>query len=140
MGTDGDDGDDSGVRSWLPPIRLPPLFPDRTSIVLPAGPSGRPRLLAAALLADTLDAVLLLGGAPVPDVPRALGVVVLAGALLGWRGALAGWELVAAAFLPVAAAFPTLTVLAVSDLVGLGYPEEVDGDAEREGEPPDQRE
>jgi hypothetical protein len=135
---EGDD-EDGGVRFWLPPIRLPPLFPDGVALVLPAGPSGRPRLLAAAVLADGVDAALLLGGAPIPGYARAVGVVALAGVLLGRRGVLAGWELLAAAVLPVAAVFPTLTALLV-DLVGLGHPEEIEGDAEREGEPPDERE
>ncbi|MFB6217994.1 MAG: hypothetical protein ABEH77_02275, partial [Halobacteriaceae archaeon] len=139
-GRDDGSGDGGPIRFWLPPLRLPPLFPDRFRVALPARPRGRPRVLLAAAVADLADATLLLGGAPVPGYARALGVAVLGWALLGRRGTLALWELGAVALFRPAAAAPTLTLLAGLEFLGLGNPEQVQGDAEREREPPDERE
>lgn len=67
--TDADDAADRSGRLGfrLPPVRLPPLFPDDFRIVLPASDGARridvpaPLLFAAVLAFDALDAALALG-------------------------------------------------------------------------------
>lgn len=119
---DGDDGDDasSGFSFSLPPIRLPPLFPERFRVLWPAGaggPSTRPSPLAATagLVAfDAADAALAVWGtdAAVVAGARVLAGSLVAGAAFGLPGAL--YALEAAAVLTGAGAltaFPTLTAL-----------------------------
>lgn len=138
---------DDGIRFTLPPIRLPPLFPGEFRLRIPAAerprtPVTRRRLLAAAALADLLDGALAVSVAsPVPAYARALAVAVLGVLLVGRAGLLALWEVVVVALgAPLAAAAPTLTALLALDFLRLGDPEQVQGDAQREGEPPDDRE
>jgi hypothetical protein len=143
-GGDGEEDRDGGWGLSLPPIRLPRVvsLPFRLPIPRrPRSPPTRRRLLAVALVVDAVDAVLALQVGTSGQYARALAVVVAALVLVGRRGVLAGWEVAAvAAGVPITGVVPTLTALAGLDLVGLGHPEEVQGDAEREGEPPDQRE
>jgi hypothetical protein len=108
--TGGDDGRD---RGFLPPFRLPPLFPDDFEFSLPIPErvrTGRRGPLLAAALFDTLDAALTT--IPAADLPRTVAGTVLAALLAGVPGVLYTCEVVAAAAgagaLTVA---PTLLVL-----------------------------
>jgi hypothetical protein len=139
---DGDEDD-----SWnlsLPPVRLPRVvsLPFRLpELRRPRSPPTRRRLFAVALAVDAVDAALAFQVGPVGQYARSALVVLVALALFGRRGVLAAWEVIAVVVgVPAVGVAPTLGALAGLDLLGLGHPEEVQGDAEREGEPPDQRE
>jgi len=119
---DGDDGDDSSPRLSfsLPPVRLPPLFPERFRVLWPGGgggPTRRPSrgtAIAALVAFDLADAALAVwvADAPVVAGTRVLAGSVVAGAAFGLPGAL--YALEAAAVLAGAGlltAFPTLSAL-----------------------------
>ena len=118
----GDEDEEGGWRLGfsLPPIRLPPLFPDSLRVVLPApgvGPirvSGR-AVLFGALVFDLVDAALALWGADGVLVwVRGVAGVVLGVVVAGPVGLVAAWEpLAAAAGYGVLAVVPTLTLLAL---------------------------
>jgi len=123
--SDRADSDDRRFSFSLPPIRLPPMFPDRFRVLWPGGgdgPSTRasPLTAAAALVAfDLVDAALALA----VDAPTVAAARVLAGALVaagafGLPGLLYAAEAVAVlggfAGLTVA---PTLTLLLVVRLL-----------------------
>jgi len=122
---DRTDSDDRGFSFSLPPIRLPPMFPDRFRVLWPGGgegPSARPsRLTAAAALVafDIVDAVLALA----VDVPAVAAARVVAGALVaagafGLPGLLYAAEGAAVlGGLAELTVFPTLTLLLVVRLV-----------------------
>ena len=117
-----DDADDaSGDFSLsLPPIRLPPLFPDRFRVLWPGG-GGGPAALPSPLTAtaglaafDLADAALAVWvhSPPAVDGARVLAGSLVAGAAFGLPGAL--YVLEAAALLAgvgALTAFPTLTAL-----------------------------
>lgn len=118
---DDRDGSDDGERERdgggglgfsLPPVRLPPLFPEdlRVVFLLPGRPGGvavsRRGLLAAAAVFDLVDAALALSvGTPVVAWGRTVAGALLASLFVGGYGALAVWEVAA-----VAAGYPALTV------------------------------
>ncbi|WP_336036267.1 hypothetical protein [Halobacterium yunchengense] len=122
--TDGDDTVDDGDGGFslsLPPIRLPPLFPEDFRVLWPVG--GRPRGrvsrrgVAAALLAfDAVDAALAL----TVDAAAVTAVRVVAGSLVaaaafGALGVAYVWEAAAAlAGAGELGAAPTLTLLLVA--------------------------
>lgn len=122
---DRDDSDDHGFSFSLPPIRLPPMFPDRFRVLWPGGgdgPSPRASRFSAAfaLVAfDLVDAALALG----VDVPAVAAARVVAGGLIaagvfGLPGLLYAAEgAVLLAGVPELTVFPTLTVLLVVRLV-----------------------
>lgn len=119
--TDDDAADTSGDFSFsLPPIRLPPLFPEHFRVLWPGGgggPSTRPsRVTAIAGLVafDLADAALAVWAtdAAVVTGARVLAGSLVAGAVFGLPGAL--YALEAAAMLGGAGlltVFPTLTAL-----------------------------
>lgn len=120
-GSETDDDDASRDFSFsLPPIRLPPLFPERFRVLWPGGggrPSARPsRVTAIAGLVafDLADAALAVWATDAPAVAgaRVLAGSLVAGAAFGLPGAL--YALEAAAVLGgvgLLTAFPTLTAL-----------------------------
>jgi hypothetical protein len=142
-----EEDDERGFRITLPPITLPDFFPEGFR------PNFRPAervrtpgaspltVLALALLLDAADAALVLAGAG--GALPALLTAVLAVVLLGKLGALQLWEVLPVLLAPLSplGAFPTLTALALLQLrgelhvLGVGHPEHVEGDAEREGQP-----
>jgi len=121
--SDGRDG--SGFSFSLPPIRLPPMFPERFRVLWPGGgggPSTRAsRLTATAALVafDVFDAVLAL----IVDAPAVAGARVVAGALVsagafGLPGLLYAAEgAMLLGGVPEWTVFPTLTLLLVVRLV-----------------------
>lgn len=126
--TQGSDGgpeqpsvDDSsrGITFRLPPIQLPPLFPDQLRIVLPLPGYRHGRSLSAgwvlvvALVFDALDATLALTATGPVDLVRTGGGTVLAVLATGWMGGLYVVELIAVILgVPAVTAFPSLAVLA----------------------------
>ena len=144
---DGGDSEEERSGGWglsLPPIRLPRVV--SLPVHLPvlrrprSPPTGR-RLLAVTLAVDAVDAVAVLQVGTGGQYARSVVLVGVTVVLFGRLGVLAAWEGAAvAAGVSVVGVAPTLTTLAGLDLLGLGHPEEVQRDAESEGEPPDQRE
>lgn len=151
-----DRDDDSRLRFTLPPMSLPPVtLPDRIRLILPAferpeRPSRvrvRTRSVVAALLVlDAFDALLALRGSPVPWLRVVVGAVVT-GVIVGPVGVAYLWEGIAvAAGAGWLAVVPSATLLLLARLVrkvnllGRWHPEQVDGDAEREREYPDEDE
>jgi len=117
--------DDEGVSLSLPPIRLPPLFPDEFRVLWPGGGDGprrrvSARLAAAVLVAfDLLDAVLALTvDAAAVTATRTVGGTLVAAATFGLLGVPYVLE-PAAALLGFGwlTAFPTLTALLVVGLL-----------------------
>lgn len=123
-GWTGEDGD-GGFSLRLPPIRLPPLFPEDFRVLWPSPGEklhGRVthRVVAVALVAfDLVDAAL----AVTVDSAVLAGVRVVGGALLaattfGTAGVLYVWEAAAVlAGVGELTAVPTLTALLVAGLV-----------------------
>ncbi len=93
-----DDGDRRFSMS-LPPIRLPPLFPDRLRITLPVpGFRGGRELssgwaLIVVLGFDVLDAVLATAGAGPVHIVRTVGGTGIAVTAGSWLGLPYLWEL-----------------------------------------------
>jgi len=119
---DDDDDDDSPPRFSfsLPPIRLPPLFPERFRVLWPGGSDGpthrpsRATAVAGLVAFDLADAALAVRAADAPAVAgaRVLAGSLVAGAAFGLPGAL--YALEAAAVLAGAGlltVFPTLSAL-----------------------------
>jgi hypothetical protein len=123
--TDRADSDDRGFSFSLPPLRLPPMFPDRFRVLWPGGgdgPSTRAsRLTAAAALVafDLVDAALALAvDAPVVAAARVVAGALVAAGAFGLPGLLYAAE--GAAVLggfPALTVFPTLTLLLLARLV-----------------------
>jgi hypothetical protein len=112
----------------LPPIRLPPLFPDRFTVRLPVPGFRHGRELSSGwtLLVvfgfDVADALLALtvgsaGGFPAVGLVRALGGTAIGATVASWLGLLYAWEvaavLVGAESLTVV---PTLSILLLVSL------------------------
>ena len=123
---DGDDrNEERGFSFSLPPIRLPPMFPDRFRVLWPGGGDGptarasRTTAAAALVAFDLVDAVLALAvDAPAVAAARVVaGALVAAGAfgLPGLLYAVEGAAVLAGA--PELTVFPTLTLLLVVRLV-----------------------
>ena len=119
-----EDDRDRGFPFRLPPIRLPPLFPDRLRIVLPVPGYRHERslssgwILLVALLFDLLDAILALFTAGPVDLVRTVGGTFLSILVAGWAGAIYGWEVLAVAIgFPAFTAFPSLAVLVIVELL-----------------------
>ncbi|MDH5019291.1 hypothetical protein [Halobacterium rubrum] len=120
-GTTGAGDDASGDFSFsLPPIRLPPLFPERFRVLWPGGGSGpstrpsRPAAIAGLVAFDLADAALAVWAtdAAVVAGARVLAGSLVAGVAFGLPGAL--YALEAAAVLGGAGlltVFPTLSAL-----------------------------
>lgn len=119
------DDPDGGFSVSLPPVRLPPLFPDRFRVLWPGGGDGPAtrasrRTTAAALVAfDVVDAALALSvDAPAVAAARALVGALVAAGTFGLPGVLYAAEgaavLAGVGELTVA---PTLTVLLVVGLL-----------------------
>jgi len=112
---------EGGLSLSLPPLRLPPLFPERFRVLWPA-PGEAPRrpvsartVVAALLLFDVVDAVLALttDSAAVAAV-RVVGGALVAATAFGSLGAVYVWEAAAAVTgLGGLTVVPTLTVLVV---------------------------
>jgi hypothetical protein len=122
---DTDDDQDRGFSFSLPPIRLPPMFPDSFRVLWPGGGDGPTthasrRTAAVALVAfDLVDAVLALGvEAPVVDAARVVAGALVAASAFGLPGLVYAAEgaavLAGAGELTVA---PTLTLLLVVRLL-----------------------
>jgi hypothetical protein len=121
--------EDDGFSLSLPPLNLPPLFPEDFRILWPGGgdrPRGRVslRTVAVAVLAfDLLDAFLALsvgaaGDAALVTAVRTVGGSVLAVTLLGPVGALYVWEPMASLLgFGALTALPTLSVLLLARLL-----------------------
>lgn len=117
--------DDDGSSLSLPPIRLPPLFPDEFRVLWPGGGDGPRRrvslrLVAAALVAfDVLDAVLALTvDATLVTGARTVGGSLVAAGTFGLLGVPYVLEVVAALLgFGWLTAFPTLTALLVVRLL-----------------------
>lgn len=126
-GTDDDEREtaDRGFRFTLPPITLPPMFPEDFRFVIPAvrrrtdGVATR-TVLGLAVVLDTLDAALALGAAsgdPALHWVRVGVGTLLAVVLVGTRGLAYGWEVLAVAGgLAAPTALPTLTALVLLGL------------------------
>lgn len=105
-----DDGDRSRFR--LPPIRLPPFFPEDFELVFPAAGRvsgarlGARGVLGLAVLLDVLDAVLALTASGPILLARSFVGFVLAVVVAGPFGLLVVWEPVA-----VLLGYPGATVL-----------------------------
>jgi hypothetical protein len=120
----GDEGE-AGFSLRLPPIRLPPLFPEDFRILWPSPGEklhGRVthRVVAAALVVfDLVDAALALtADSTVLAAVRVVGGALLAATTFGTLGVVYVWE--AAAVLAGVGEFtvvPTLTVLLLAGLV-----------------------
>lgn len=115
---------DRGISFRLPPIRLPPMFPDRLQVVLPVPGYRHERSLSAgwvllvSLLFDALDALLALTVSGPVDLARTGGGTMLALLMGGGFGVLYAWEVLAVLVgFPVATAAPSLVVLAASRMV-----------------------
>ncbi|MFB6106886.1 MAG: hypothetical protein ABEJ70_07930 [Halobacteriaceae archaeon] len=111
---DGEDRDGGRLGFSLPPLRLPPLFPERLRVVLPA---PKPRVvasgwsaLAVAVGFDVADAALALAGPPWTAWLRPLVGAAVGTTFLGPLAVVHCWELLAVADPPLGAV-PTLTVL-----------------------------
>ena len=111
--------DEDGFSLSLPPIRLPPLFPDDFRVLWPGGGDGPRRRVSARLVTATLvafdlvDAVLALTvDATVVTAARTVGGSLVAAATFGLLGVPYVLE-PAAALLGFGwlTAFPTLTAL-----------------------------
>lgn len=96
----------------LPPIRLPPLFPDVIHLGLPVpGFRGGRRVSSAWVLVvclgfDLFDAGLALTASGPVDVVRTVGGTAIAVVVADWVGLLYLWEVVAVLF-----GFATVTVV-----------------------------
>lgn len=121
---EGADDSPAGLSFSLPPIRLPPMFPDRFRVLWPGGggPTTRPSRLTAALALvafDLADAGLALAvDAPAVAAARVVAGALVAGAAFGLPGLLYAAE--GAAVLvgaPELTVFPTLTLLLVVRLL-----------------------
>ena len=113
-----EDDDDRRFSMSLPPIRLPPLFPDRLRITLPVpGFRGGRELssgwaLVVVLGFDALDAVLATAGAGPVHLVRTVGGTAIAVTVGSWLGLLYLWEPLAVLLGPNwLTAFPTLSVV-----------------------------
>jgi hypothetical protein len=126
--TDGSGGGGNGDRRFsfsLPPIRLPPMFPDRFRVLWPVGGGGpttrASRLTAAAALVtfDLADAALALAvDAPAVAAARVVGGSLVAAGAFGLPGLLYAAEGAAVlAGVPEFTVAPTLTLLLVVRLL-----------------------
>lgn len=123
--SDDHDGDHRGFSFSLPPIRLPPMFPERFRVLWPGGGDGpttrASRLTAAVALVafDIVDAVLALGvDAPAVAAARVVAGALVAASAFGLPGLLYAGEGVALlAGVGDLTVVPTLTVLLVVRLV-----------------------
>lgn len=113
-----EDDEDRRFSMSLPPIRLPPLFPDRLRITLPIpGFRGGRELssgwaLIVVLGFDVLDAVLATAGTGPVHLVRTVGGTAIAVTVGSWLGLLYLWELVAVLVGPGwLTLFPTLSVV-----------------------------
>jgi len=123
--SDRDDGDDRGLSFSLPPIRLPPMFPERFRVLWPGGGDGpstrasRSTAAAALVAFDLVDAALALAvDAPAVAAARVVAGAVVAAGAFGLPGLLYAAE--GAAVLggvPELTVFPTLTLLLAVRLV-----------------------
>lgn len=113
-----DEDEDPRFSFSLPPIRLPPLFPDRLRITLPVpGFRGGRELssgwaVVVVLGFDVLDAVLATAGAGPVHLVRTVGGTVIAMTVGSWLGLVYLWEPVAVLLgWTWLTAFPTLSVV-----------------------------
>ncbi|UPW01239.1 hypothetical protein M0R88_03820 [Halorussus gelatinilyticus] len=125
-----DRDDETGFRFSLPPMVLPEMkLPERIRLVFPVPDPpekvSRPTrvrvswVLLAVVLADALDAALILAAGPETLVwARAAVGVLAAGVLVGGPGLLYAWELLAIlGALGSLSLAPTLTVLVLARIV-----------------------
>lgn len=116
---DTDSDRSGGPRFWLPPVKLPRLFPGDLHLEFPVPVVDRTvsvtgqRLLVAAVLFDLLDAWLALADvSPVVGVTRTAAGTLLAALFAGPVGVAYAWEVAAvAAGVGWATVVPSLTVL-----------------------------
>lgn len=117
------DSGDKSSREFsfsLPPISLPPLFPETLEIRLPVPGYRTARTvsvgwtLVAILGYDVADALLALSGSWPVGLVRSVGGLLLGGMIAGPAGAIYVWEVLAVVLgAETVTAFPTLLVVGI---------------------------